>query len=436
VTCPVAIDALAVFDYNYHNRLVANTAINLQLRAVNLEAHMTFMADYHQGTLQILEGIKGELDQTGDLTSRAADVIRQGGTVWTSMDSGHMPHAEQVETRRGSPGLLKDHTDFSVLKKGDLVFTHRCERAVLEARERGVYVVCITTNYQDNEFRPAGFTDISHSNPDGLMLKDVANEILHSHAPYQQGLVYAPEIPEFALCASSTTGSGTVHWLINAELANKLADPAAPAVDQSAKYLAILTERIERLTEYMGAIQETAVCMTKRIRDGGRWFARSIEHPGFETEFTVASGPRMVNWGDWEATKEKNVMIISAISPAYAEEIALAQEKKAEGAYVIGIGPDSLDGDVPNVRLLDIADAGFDNFSPESGGVIEIAGQPQTICPTSGIVGNVIQQMIIAQWTQEMIGAGSVPTFLKGFFQSGGREYNDAMESVFEQRGY
>lgn len=51
-----------------------------------------------------------------------------------------------------------------------------------------MYVVCVASNYQDNEFRPAGFTDLSHSNPDGLMLKDVSNAILHSHVPYTQGL--------------------------------------------------------------------------------------------------------------------------------------------------------------------------------------------------------------------------------------------------------
>jgi hypothetical protein len=395
---------------------------------------MTFMTDYHQGTLQILEQLKGELEQIGALTSRAADIIQRGGTVWTSMDLGHMPIAEQAAERRGNPGLLKNHREFEPLQKGDLVFTHRCNSDVLAARERGAYVVCVTSNYQHNEFRPADFTDISHSNPDGLLLKDVSNEILHSHVPYQQGLVYTPEIPEFALCPSSTTGSGTVHWLINAELANKLANPGAPEVDRSAAYLDILHQRVEKVKDHMEAIQETAVCMTQRILDGGRWFARSIEHPGFETEFNVACGPKMVNLGDWDAAREKNIMLISAISPAYPDEVALAQEKKAEGAYIIGIGPDSLDGVVPDVSLLGVADAGFDNFSPESGGVIKIAGRPQTICPTSGIVGNVIQQMINAQWAEEMIRAGSVPTFMRGIYQNGGREYNAAMEATFEQR--
>ena len=56
-------------------------------------------------------------------------------------------------------------------------------------------------------------------------------------------------------------------------------------------------------------------------------------------------------------------------------------------------------------------------------------------CPTSGIVGNVIQQMIVAQWAEEMIGRGSVPTFMRGVYQTGGPD-NEAMLPVFERRGY
>ena len=402
-----------------------------------------FMEEYHQGTMEILGRQSAELGQIGELTSRAAHVIKNGGTVWTSMDLGHLPHYEQKETRRGSPGVLKEHgRNFSGLKEGDMVFTNHCNKEVLAARKRGVYVVCVTINYHDNEFRPPGFTvvDDLHNNLDGLMLGDVSNEILHSHVPYYQGLVHAPEIPEFTLCPSSGTGSGSIHWMLNAEIANKLSNHRAKAVDKSAEYLRILTERVERVKEHMDHIREVAVTMTRRIRAGGRWFARSIEFPGFESELHVASGVAVVNWSNaahlWAATKEKNVMLINAISPAFPDEVKLALEKQIEGAFVIGIGPSSLDGVVPAGCLIDVAANGFDNFSPESGGVIQIPGREDSICPTSGVVGNVIQQMICAQWADEMVRRGSVPYFLMGFFQNGGREYNKAMQPFFERQGF
>ena len=395
---------------------------------------MLFMDEYHEGTMEILGRLSGEIGHVGVLTSRAAEVLRSGGTVYTSMDIGHMPTYEQKDDLRGSPGIMKSSSDFDSMLKGDMVFTNHCTKKVRDARDRGVYVVGVTINYINNEFRPEGF---AVPNEDNLMLADVSNEILHSHVPYYQGLVHAPEIPEFTLCPSSTTGLGALHWMINAELAAKLADRKAREVDRSVEYLRILTERVEKVREHRDRIRETAVLMARRIRKGGRWFVQSIEHPGLASELTgVASGPMIVNWGDWNATKEQNVMLISAISPALPDEVRLAMEKQIEGAYVIGIGPSSLDDIVPPGRLIDIADAGFDNFSPESGGVIAIKGRQGSICPTSGIVGNVIQQMISAQWVDEMVRRGSVPFFWMGFFQAGGTEYDKGIRPFFEKQGF
>jgi uncharacterized phosphosugar-binding protein len=177
--------------------------------------------------------------------------------------------------------------------------------------------------------------------------------------------------------------------------------------------------------------------MVRRIRAGGRWFVRSIEFKGFESEIThVASGPRIVNWGDWDATREKNVLLVNAISPAHRPEVELARAKQVEGAFVIGIGPATLDGRRPPGRLIDMADVGFDNHSPESGGVLAMPGHDGGICPTSGVMGNVIQQMICAQWADEMVRRGSVPYFWMGHFQKGSDAYNTAMQPFFERQGF
>ena len=398
-----------------------------------------FMDEYHRGSLEILGRISGELPLIGELTSRAAKTIQSGHSVWTSMNSGHMPHWEQRSDRRGSPKIMKDHEQdqFGQLKKGDMVFTNFCDRHVKAARDRGVYIVAVTVAYIDNEFRPAGFTDESHSNPDGLKLKDVSNVILHSHVPYTQGLVHAPEIPEFTLCPSSQTGLGALHWMLNAELANKLVHPKAKTVDKSAAYLRVLTGRVQQLSTHRRRLRETAVTMAHRIRSGGRWFVRGLEHKGFSSELEhVACGPRIVNEGDWSAAPRHNVMLITGISPAYRPEVELALKHQVEGAYVIGIAPSTSDGRKPDSNLLQVCDSGFDSFSPEPEGVIQIDGQETAICPTSGVVANILQQMLCAQWVDEMVRRGSVPYFFMGAYQQGGSEYNAAMKLLYDRQGF
>ena len=407
-----------------------------------------FMEEYLQGTLSILGSLSGELDHIGELADRAVSVLKAGGSVYNSANIGHMPSTEQDEKRRGNPGVMRAYTgiidqqnkaemkesDFSALKKGDMIITCYCNRSLQQARDRGAYVVTVPVNYINNEFWPEGYV---LPNEDNLMLKDVSNEILQSYIPYEQGLVHPPEIPYMAICPSCTTSLGALYWMLSAEIAARLSDPKIKGVGPAADYLAVLTSRVQQIGKiHMDAIRETAVEMTYRVRDGGRWFVKSVEHTGLESELVrVASGPWMPNTGNWNAKKTRNVMLISAISPAFPAEVKLALEKKVEGAYVIGIGPSSLDGAVPRGRLIDVAHAGFDNLSPESGGIVRISGRKDGICPTSGILSNVIQQMICAQWADEMCRRGSVPYFLLGNYRKG-RIFNPILAPEAEKRGY
>jgi uncharacterized phosphosugar-binding protein len=407
-----------------------------------------FMEEYLQGTLNILGCLSGEIDHIADLADRAVSVQKAGGTVWNSANIGHMPSTEQSEKRRGNPAVMKTYTaraktqnkaempetDFSEVKKGDMIITCYCNRSLQQARDRGAYVVTVPVNYINNEFWPEGYV---LPNEDNLMLKDVSNEILHSYIPFEQGLVHPPEIPYMAICPSCTTSLGALYWMLSAEIAQKLADPKTKNGERAAEYLAILTERTKRIGDrHMAAIRETAVEMTYRVRDGGRWFVRSPEHSGLASELVrVASGPWMPNTGDWNAKKTRNIMLISGISPAYPEDVTLAMEKQVEGAYVIGIGPSAMDGVVPRGRLIDVADTGFDNFSPESGGVLRFPGRPESFCPTSGIMSNIIQQMICSQWADEMCRRGSVPIFLLGNYR-GGRIFNPILAPTAAKRGY
>jgi hypothetical protein len=407
-----------------------------------------FMDEYHRGTMEILGSISGEIGHIGELADRAVSVIKNGGTVWNSANIGHMPSTEQNEKRRGNPGVMKTYTkmsgtqnqaamgesDFSDLAKGDMIVTCYCNRSLKEARDRGVYVVTVPVNYVNSEFWPKGYV---LPNEDDLLLGDVASEILHGYIPYEQGLVHPPEIPYMAICPSCTTALGSLYWMLSAGIAAKLADPKANASERSAEYLSLLSERIGRIGQaHSAAIRETAVEMTARVRDGGRWFVRSIEHGGLASELVrVASGPWMPNTGDWNAKKTRNVMLISGISPAFPAEVKLALEKQIEGAYVIGIGPATLDGAAQSGKLIDVADAGFDTFSPESGGVIRIPGRKDSICPTSGIAANVVQQMICAQWTDEMCRRGAVPYFLLGNYRKG-RIFNPILDPLAAERGF
>ncbi len=397
-----------------------------------------FAATYLAGSCGILAGLRDELAQVEELAARAAHVVRAGGTVYASLNFGHLAQVETAPARHGNPGIMKAHggwasTDFDIVGPGDMVFTNDCARKVRAARDRGGYIVAVTTCYINNEFRAAGLTC---PNEDDLLLRDVASEVLHSHVPAEQGLCRAAEIPNLTLCPSVGTGTGALFWMLNAALASRLADEPGARPSRARQYLDVLGERVEALEEYVGPIQELAQTMAERVLAGGTWHVRSPEFAGLESELHwVECGPMIVNNGPWEAARP-NILLLSAVSPAHPEEVALAVAKEREGALVVAIAPTRPTAPASSGSLLAAVAAGFDSLSPEPDGVIRIDSHRDAICPTTALVANIIQQMICAQWTEEMICRGASPGFFRGINQVGGRDHNAAGMQRFHERGY
>ena len=102
----------------------------------------------------------------------------------------------------------------------------------------------------------------------------------------------------------------------------------------------------------------------------------------------------------------------------------------------MAITPFSTDGDASGERLYKEVDAAFNNYSPESWGVVPIKGLDQKVCPTTGVIGDLILWLIVAQWTHTMAERGEFPYFWKGFFMKNGREYNNAVLPYFNARGW
>ena len=63
-------------------------------------------------------------------------------------------------------------------------------------------------------------------------------------------------------------------------------------------------------------------------------------------------------------------------------------------------------------------------------------GQAEPICPTGGIVNNILMQCLHAQFSDEMCRVGQPPLFLKGGLWSGGGTFNAAIGPTLERRGF
>ena len=393
-----------------------------------------FGEQYYTNMLHILESIRlTEMNLIGELTSRTAETLKKGGTVWWQAKAGHMPLYEFREENRGNPRLFRTWLkpgsggDYDKMKSGDMLFTNYVHDDILAARDRGVYVVGVPVNYVDNEWSPRGFVT---PNPGNRLLGDVSNVILRSYIPFTQGIVSCPQIPEMKICPSSANALGALFWMFQAEVADKLKNKAAKNPDKSKLYLDTLLSRIrESYGAQKDAIFDQAATAAKLIGGGAHIHVMS-DHPGVETEASVvAMGPMMLN-SFLKDKKKGDVHIFASIPPNSKRIVEETKKAREMGMFIISIAT----GNSPELRML--SDIFLDNLSPEGEGYFPIPGFPEKIGVLGGIMNNILMWILVAQTVDEMVRRGWVPYFWMGIYTVGGKEYNAVMEPFFRKRGY
>ena len=126
-------------------------------------------------------------------------------------------------------------------------------------------------------------------------------------------------------------------------MAQALATDALPDGSCGRRYLDILLERLEKFhARELAQVNEVAAIIGKRIIGGGRYFVRS-RNKGVELDaYTVAQGLMLCNTleqRDGDAGGKEDTLLIAAVSADDPQELEWADEGRARGNYIVGIGP-------------------------------------------------------------------------------------------------
>ena len=394
---------------------------------------IAFGEEYYQNAVKMLREIHADAHLIAAVASRCAEALRSGHKAYANLSIGHMPPYELDGEREGNPAQLESYTGGQVdtMEEGDVLLTVMVNNSVRQARDRGVYVVVFTTPYINNRNTPP---DVVKPNENDWMPEDVATLVVDTHIPWEHGLVHVPQIPEMAVCPGSSIGGCAIHWMISAEVAQALATDALPDGSCGRRYLDILLERLEKFhARELAQVNEVAAIIGKRIIGGGRYFVRS-RNKGVELDaYTVAQGLMLCNTleqRDGDAGGKEDTLLIAAVSADDPQELEWADEGRARGNYIVGIGPPGGEG------LRQRCDVYFENLCAEEAGVVDIAGGTEKVCPASGILNLAFMYMITAQFVDEMCRRGAVPYFWMGIHRLAGGDYNKVMEPFFRERGY
>lgn len=399
---------------------------------------IAFGDQYHRRACELLQGTLDEAPTWTAVADRAVRTIRAGRTVHANVTTGHMPTTELANEREGNPAPFAfqgpDHhtaEQYAAMRAGDLLLTNCVTPAVREVRDRGVRVIVFTTAYVNSGSAPPGWLG---DNPGGLLPADVADQVIDTRIPWEQGLVDVPQVPEMKVFPGSSNVSCAIHWCLTAEVMQALGAGGAPDGAKAREYLTILLERLDEVyRRHRQAIAAEAVALAKRVIGGGHVDVRGSNEGVRADAHGVAQGlmltcayePRPAAAGG-----DDDTLIVTAVSADHPQEIAWAQEAKGNGARVVTVGMET------SPRLRALSDRYLGNACDEAGGVVAVAGCEEPICPASGIIDNVLTQMLLAQMTDEMCRRGAVPYFYMGLYRAGGREYNTVLKRHFDARGY
>jgi len=405
---------------------------------------MPFREQYLTGAMAVLTGLRDtQLGIVEREAGIALDRMKKGGTAYSQITAGHFPTEETALDRIGQPGVLaflersaKAET-YAELDPNDMIFTNTINLGNIGAMDRGIRVVGVTVNYYPFAQTPPGEGYQIEYEGKLIKMEDSVTTMIDSQTPWYNGLVHAPQNPDFPVIPGGGLAQAAVYWMIAAEIAGRKALKKKQKGSGWAKhYIDTCVERALMVGCDRPKYEQVGKKLAELVLKGAKWWVYGANHALVADACGVANGPMITRSYSADAVKSGDIVLIGAYSSNNPEEIKVARESRAKGACVVAITPFSTDGDASGERLFKEVDYAFNSYSPESWGVVPVTGLDRSVCPATGVIGDLILWLIVAQWADEMALRGQFPYFWKGFFMKNGRVYNNSTRPYFNVRGW
>jgi hypothetical protein len=402
----------------------------------------TYWDDYWEGALKILTGLRDTQTTRIEEEMRTAyERTRKGGTVYSQITAGHFPTDETALKRAGQPGVFaflernaKDDA-YAALKPNDVIITDVIHLGNIAAMRRGIRVIGVTVNYYPFSQTPPGEGYQIEFEGKLIKMEDASTVMIDSQMPWYNGLVRTAKSPDFPIIPGGGIAQAAVYWMAAAEMAGLQATKGGKSGGWARTYIDICIDRAQMVARDRHKFSSLGRYLADMVIRGARWWVAG--EPALVSDANgVANGPMVTRRYNPKEAKRGDILLIGSYTSNKPEEMALARECREKGLYVVAIGPFSTEFDASGSRLYKETDAAFNSYSPESWGVVPVEKLDRKVCPTTGVIADLILWLLVAEWTDVMATRDLFPYFWKGFFMKNGREYNDSIRPFFEARGW
>ena len=419
-----------------------------------------FMDQYYEGIVEIVEGIRDtQVDSIAHAMEKAWELKRDGGTIYSNVVFGHYAPYAGSRDIPGQPWVLPQYYSllngpFDAMKKGDFLLTNIVNMDMKagwneesddwkKAHERGVFIAGVTNNYFKFSGTPPG---VFYPRRMELSLEEISDIIIDSQVPWYNGLVSAPQLPQFRICPSTGIAQFAVYWACTASLSNLIGTKGkGSSAEPARQYLELVCERFRMIETDRPKIDRVAEKWADLVLEkGARLFVYGepfkVEegHSGnmFVADAVGAANGSMIARAYGDDVRAHDIVLIGSVRSNQVGEIEVARTSRQKGAYTVAFCPYATDGDASGIRLFKEVDDAFNTCCDEHAGVIAVEGFPEKVSPIAGLTGNLVHWMLTAQWADHMARRGEMPYFWQGMHETGGTEYDNAVRPFFMKRGY
>ncbi|MFC1693057.1 hypothetical protein ACFL1R_06095 [Candidatus Latescibacterota bacterium] len=401
-----------------------------------------------------------ESDNLLEASYQIARTHKNGGNCFCQWETGHSFDGDMFPGRHGDPEIFTMGytmgTPSVEPKRGDLLIINVLRKPLEDPRKKGIFVIGGPTPWCADTER----TDLLTETNQKLKIKKYSDIWINTHITTLGALMWLPG--ETAPLGPTSGALGMVtYWAMIADAVRVLARDGVslnvkgdePELGKNSPFVSLTNplaedyfeqslRQISQIEAEIGTVKLIAEAAVDRILSGGKLWVYSRYHEALSAEARgKRGGLALINTTD---TRDKNFkangkdfMIMGIYQPDDEVDLQKLQEFRKFGMKVASIGPVTRDGIIPQGRTVPKETDMHLGLMCDTYGLFAVPGIEKKVCPTSGLLVNLMFWATIIRIAEEIIKrTGNTPGVLSTGALKGGGEQRRKRTEMVKIRGY
>ena len=417
--------------------------------------------DYLDRVVGMFEKIRAtEPDELLEASARIAETHRRGGTCFCQWETGHSFDGDMFPDRYGDPDIFVMGYTMGKPpvepKAGDLIIVNVLRKPLDDPRRKDIFVIGGQTPWCADTDRPELLTDTNRR----LEIRKYSDIWINTYTTTHGALMWLPGADAPLGPTSGALGMVT-YWSMIADAVRILARDGVtvgikgdePALSDSAAYADVdsplagsyfdtAIRQIRFIEAELGTIERIAEKAVDCILSGGSLYVYSRHQQALSAEARgKRGGLALIKTTHAEDTAfagtENDFMIMGIYSPDDEVDLRMLRSFKSKGMSVAAIGPSTCGLKTPEGATVP-GEADFHlGLMCDTYGLFAVPGVERRICPTSGLLVNLMFWAVVIQIAGEIMArTGNTPAVLSTGALKGGGEQRRRSMAVVRERGY